>query len=173
MASSQNLVSIAPSKGMLYGNSGHIADKRIDDAIFAALKAAYANHQSYAKLLEGNPAEMKSEVDTILGDMFKSATTEPILSTLLKDHDGLELLTKLQSQTTWAKDVEFTAFAVFVHSLIKAHQKWEEGAGVSFVLIKNDYSKTSVEIASFLKLIGANKWAGLDAEVELLKSTDA
>lgn len=156
----------------MYGDTGNVASRKIDDAVFTALKAAYVDKPSYAKLMEGKPAEFKSEVDAILGNMFSNAVVEPLLSTLMKENDGMEFLSKLQAQTTWATDLDFTAFAVFFQSLVKAHKKWDGGAGVNFVLLKNDSSKTSTEIASFIKLAGVDKWAGLDAEVELLKMTD-
>ncbi|KAK8044649.1 hypothetical protein PG993_004673 [Apiospora rasikravindrae] len=167
-----NLALVVPSKGLLYGDSGTVTtSKKMDDAIFAALKGAYINHPAHTQLMEGNTSQIKSEVDTILGTMFKDAAVEPLVSTLTKDNDGLEFLSKLQAQTTWAAGLDFTPFAVLFRTLAKAHKKWVQGAGVDFLLLRTDYSKTSVEVDSFLKLIGDDKWAGLDAEVQLLETT--
>ncbi|KAK7975621.1 homoserine O-acetyltransferase [Apiospora arundinis] len=156
--SHEKLISVLPSKGMRYGASA-LTDDDSDDIILAALKAA----------LNSNSAEFKSEVDINLAELFKNASTQPILSTLMEGNDGLEFLTKLQAQTIWAAYMNETAFGFMFQGLVKAKKKWEEEAGVTFTFFKSDYSKTSTEIANFLKIVGKVQWEGLDAEIELLK----
>ncbi|KAK6840587.1 hypothetical protein PG995_016341 [Apiospora arundinis] len=157
-ASGEKLISVIPSKGMRYDASDFLVDKDADNAILAALKAALTN-----------AAQLQADVDVTLAAMFTTAMNDPVLSALMKDSDGQEFLTRLQAQTTWASGMDDTVFASMFQSLVKAQKKWVEGAGTTFTFFKNDHSKTSTEIASFLKAVGDNKWGGLDAEIELLK----
>jgi len=100
--------------------------------------------------------------------MYKKASNEPIVSTMIKDNDGLEFVGKLQTQVAWAKGLDDAAFAIFFHRLIKAHKKWEEIVGSSKQILMTNSSKTAHGIVEFLETIGDNKWSGLDAEMELL-----
>ncbi|KAK8085315.1 hypothetical protein PG997_006586 [Apiospora hydei] len=96
----------------------------------------------------------------------------PLISTLLTDNEGLDYLTKLQAQVNWAEQLEETVFAVFFHSLVKAHKKWEKDVGRSKELLLSEASKTAKEIVEFLNTIGNNKWEGLDSEVQFLNFVD-
>ncbi|KAK8069090.1 hypothetical protein PG994_005706 [Apiospora phragmitis] len=168
-----NLLAVVPSKGMSYGATGTVTHKKTADAaILAALKAACTDRSSYTKLMEGDLTAFKRDVDAMLGEVFSKAASGPLVTNLLMRNDGMDFLTELQAHFIWANDLDETAFCEFFSSLVKAHQKWDEETALTLQLVRNDYSKTSTEIASFLKMIGKNAWAGLDAEVELLKVTD-
>ncbi|KAK8131518.1 hypothetical protein PG984_007956 [Apiospora sp. TS-2023a] len=151
---------------MLFDASGSIVNKDMDGQILAALKAA-CNDYSEDKL-----AQFKASVDNMIGNMFTQAAAQPVVAILVDGNDGGEYLSQLQAQVNWAQGLDDTAFAAFFQVLINAHKKWEQEAGKSFVLLKNDYSKSSVEINGFLKAVGTIKWGGLEAEIELLKFTD-
>ncbi|KAK6846118.1 hypothetical protein PG987_001306 [Apiospora arundinis] len=140
-ASRESLASVIPSKGMRYGDSNVLVDEDTDSVILAALKAAFTN-----------AAQFKADIDTAFATMFTNAKTDHVLSALMRDNDGQELLTRLQAQTTWANSMDGTVFASMLQSLVKAQK-----------------NNTSTEIASFLKAVGDSKWGGLDAEIELLK----
>ncbi|KAK8879037.1 hypothetical protein PGQ11_000331 [Apiospora arundinis] len=157
-SSTEKLGSVLPSKGMRYGASDVLVDENTDSIILAALKATLTD-----------AAKLKSDVDVTLATLFTNAMSDHVLSALMRDNDGQEFLTRLQAQTTWATAMDDKDFGSMFQSLVKAQKEWVEGAGTNFTFFKNDHSKTSTEIANFLKAVGVNKWGGLDAEIELLK----
>lgn len=150
---------------MSYGTSGHVTIKDIDTAILRGLKGACK---------DGNVADFKGDVDTLLSEMFKKAASEPLVSAIIKDN-GLNFLTDLQGQTAWAYYLMFKDFCFMFQSFVVARKNWEKEvkeSRVSLTLYRNIFSKTSNAITEFLKTIGDKKWGGLDAEIELLKAAE-